>query len=159
MILPGHVAAPVLASRYLNIDCRLAVIAGLMPDLVDKSLLYVLHVTQWGRVPAHSLAALGASTLSVALAGRVLRRDWRWGASWVVGYSLHLLCDLLPPKGALPWFWPLERYAAYVSDARPWFLGGGPVPWFSLVAEIALVAATVAVVWAERRGRRDNPAK
>ena len=69
MILPGHVAAPVLASRYLNIDCRLAVIAGLMPDLVDKPLLYVLHVTQWGRVPAHSLLALGASTLGVALAG------------------------------------------------------------------------------------------
>ncbi len=159
MILPGHVAAPVLASRYLDIDRRIAVIAGVMPDLVDKSLFYVLHATRWGRVPAHSPLALGVSTLVVALAGWLLRRDWRWGASWVVGYGLHLLCDLLPPRGSLPWLWPLERYAAYVSDPKPWFLGGGPVPWFALVAEIALVAAAVAVTWADRRGARGRSAK
>lgn len=151
MIFPGHVAAPVLASRFADIDRRLTVLAGVMPDLVDKFAYYVLHATHWTRLPAHSPLVFVATSLAVALAGRRRRGSWRWGAAWLVGYGLHLLCDLIPPEGILPWAWPLYSYREMVSSGRPWFLGGGPVPWPSLITEIALVAAAVIVELVARR--------
>lgn len=153
MIFPGHVAAPTLASRYLDIDRRLAIVAGLAPDLVDKFAFYVLHATHWTRIPAHSLFGLIASSLAVAFVGRFGRRSWRWGASWLAGYGLHFVCDLMPNEGALPWLWPFNRYSGYVSHELPWFLGGGPVPWLTLTAEVALVAITLTLELAHRRGR------
>ncbi|HOQ97883.1 MAG TPA: metal-dependent hydrolase [Anaerolineae bacterium] len=154
MIFPGHVAAPVLASRYLDIDRRLAVLAGVMPDLIDKAAFYVLHASHWTRLPAHSPLFFVATSLAVALAGRLLRRDWRWGLTWAVGYALHLLCDLIPPDGILPWAWPWHAYGEIVSRGRPWFLGGGPVPWLSVSIEAALVAAALLVELLHRRRAR-----
>jgi hypothetical protein len=154
MIFPGHVAASLLASRHLDVDLRLTLVAGLAPDLLDKTLFYVLHVTHWTRIPGHSPFVLVLSGLAVALAGRLWRHDWRWGASWCAGYTLHLLCDLVPGEGVLPWLWPWDAYAGYVSSGRPWFLGGGPVPWLAVVAEAALVAAAVAQEVARQRRLR-----
>jgi membrane-bound metal-dependent hydrolase YbcI (DUF457 family) len=151
MILPGHVAAPLLASRIVGIDRRVAVIAGVAPDLVDKFVFYVLRASHWTRVPAHSMLALISSTIVVALAGRVRRRDWRWGVAWLVGYGLHFLCDMAPGEGVLPWLWPLNPYAEQVSSPRPWFLSGGPVPWITVITEVALVLALVAVEVARHR--------
>lgn len=145
MILPGHVAAPVLASRVVDVERRLAVVAGVAPDLIDKFAYYVLHVTRWTRLPAHSPLILALSTAAVALAGRLHRGDWRWAWAWLAGYGLHLLCDLIPPEGVLPLAWPLRSYSELVSSGRPWFLGGGPVPWPSVIAEVALVAAALVV--------------
>lgn len=151
MIFPGHVAAPVLASRWLHLDCRVAVVAGVMPDLIDKTVFYLLRASHWTRLPAHSPLFFAGSSLAVALAGRWWQRDWRWGAAWLVGYGLHILCDAIPPQGVLPWAWPLHSYAEMVSSGRPWFLGGGSVPWPSLLAEVALVVAAVVVELAARR--------
>lgn len=151
MILPGHVAAPVLASRFLHVERRLAVVAGVAPDLIDKFAYYVLHATHWTRLPAHSPFIFVLSTLAVALAGRLHRGDWRWAWAWLAGYGLHLLCDLIPPEGILPLAWPLRSYAEMVSSGRPWFLGGGPVPWPSVIAEVGLVVAAVVVELAARR--------
>lgn len=151
MILPGHVAAPVLASRFLDIDRRLAILAGVMPDLIDKLIYYVLHASHWSRLPAHAPFLLAASTLAVGLAGRARRGSWRWGLAWLVGYGLHLLCDLIPPEGVLPLVWPFYGYPEMVSSGRPWFLGGGPVPWPSLIVEVALVVAAASVELAARR--------
>ncbi len=154
MILPGHIAAPLLASRFVDIDRRIAVLAGLAPDLADKFIFYVLHASNWTRVPAHSVSALVASSLAVALAGRLWRRDWRWGRAWVIGYGLHFLCDIMPGEGVLPWLWPFETYSHMVSPSRPWFLGGGPVPWLTLTAEVLLVAAAVVSEVMQRRQHR-----
>lgn len=151
MILPGHVAAPVLASRTLGVDAKLAVVAGVMPDLIDKFAFHVLHLTRWTRLPAHSPFLWVVSALAVAAAGRLHRGNWRWGWAWLVGYGLHLLCDLIPPEGILPLAWPWRSYAEMVSSGRPWFLSGGPVPWPSVIAEVALVVAAVAVELAARR--------
>jgi len=152
VILPGHVAAAVLASRRFGLDLRIAIVAGLAPDLVDKFAFYILHATRWTRVPAHSLTALAVSALVVALIGRWRRSDWRWGASWLAGYGAHLLCDMMPGEGTLPWLWPFRSYSDYVSPGLPWFLGGGPVPWLTLIAEAVLVL--VALVSEIRRRRR-----
>ncbi len=152
MILPGHVAAAVLVSRRFGLDLRVAVLAGLVPDLVDKFVFYILHASRWTRVPAHSLLALVVSALGVALAGRQRHGDWRWGLSWLGGYSAHLLCDIMPGEGALPWLWPFYSYDDYVSPGIPWFLGGGPVPWLTLVTEALLVA--IALIVETRRKRR-----
>lgn len=151
MILPGHVAASLLASRRLKLDLRVSVLAGLAPDLVDKFVFYVLHASRWTRVPAHSLLALAVSSLGVAAAARRLGNR-RWGFAWVAGYSLHLLCDILPGEGTLPWIWPLDPYSDYVSPEVPWFLGGGPIPWQTLAVELALVVA--ALISEIRRRRR-----
>ncbi len=156
MIFPGHVAAPILASRCLDIDRRLAVAAGLAPDLVDKFAFYVLHATLWTRIPAHSLLALAASSVAVGLAGLLRQRSLRWARSWLAGYALHFLCDLMPHEGALPWLWPFNSYAGYVSRERPWFLGGGPVPWLTLIAEVALVTLAVAVELAHLGAHRST---
>ncbi len=153
MIFPGHVAAPVLASRYLDIDRRLAVLAAVVPDLVDKSAYYVLHISHWTRLPAHAPIVFLALSLAVALAGRLLRGNWRWGIAWLAGYGLHLLCDLIPPDGVLPWAWPWRAYADMASTGLPWFLGGGDVPWVSLTVEVALVAVALAVEIAHWRWR------
>ena len=151
MILPGHLAAPLLASRCIDIDRKAALVAGVMPDLIDKPLYYLLHATRWSRLPAHSLLFFAGTSLAALVAGWLWRRDLRWGAAWLAGYGLHLLCDVLPPEGALPWLWPWRDYASYVSQTRPWFLGGGPVPWVSLLAEAALVAAAAIVELRHRR--------
>jgi len=151
MVFPGHVAAPLLASRWLDFDRRWAVIAGVMPDLIDKVAYYVLHASHWSRLPAHSTLFWAGSTLAVALAGRLLRRDWRWGAAWLLGYGLHVLCDAIPPQNDLPWIWPLHNYSEIASSGRPWFLGGGPVPWPSLIIEVVLVVAAVLSELAARR--------
>ncbi len=150
MILPGHLAAPTLASRFLDIDRRVALLAGVAPDLVDKFAFYILHVTRCTRIPAHALSGLAVTALGAALLGRLWRRDWRWGVAWLAGYALHLLCDILPAEGPLPWLWPFRPYSSMISSGRPWFLGGGPVPWLAVIAEIGLVVAAVAVEWAHR---------
>lgn len=154
MILPGHLAAPILASRYVEMDRRLALVAGLAPDILDKSLFYVLHVSHWTRIPGHSPLFLAGSTLAVALLGRAMQRDWRWGKAWAIGYGLHLLCDLMPGEGILPWLWPWNSYAHMVSSSKPWFLGGGPVPWLTLTAEATLVALAIFSELAQRRSQR-----
>jgi len=156
VILPGHIAAPVLASRRFRLDRWVAVLAGLAPDLVDKFVFYILHASHWTRIPAHSVTAFAVSSLAVALAGRLRRQSWRWGLAWVAGYALHFLCDIVPGEGELPWLWPFDPYFSHISSSRPWFLGGGPVPWVTLIAEIALVAAAVAVELAHRP-RRASP--
>lgn len=155
MILPGHVAAPVLASRLLALERKLAIAAGVAPDLIDKCAYYGLHITRWSRLPAHSPLIFVLSTLAVGLAGRLRCGNWRWGWAWFAGYGLHLLCDLIPPEGILPLAWPLRSYSEMVSSGRPWFLRGGPVPWPSVIAEVALVlAATVVELSARRRAQR-----
>ncbi|MGQ9682763.1 MAG: metal-dependent hydrolase [Anaerolineae bacterium] len=151
LVLPGHLAASLLAARRWRLPIPVALLAGVAPDLVDKFIFYVLRASHWTRVPAHSLLALLLSTVAVGALGRMVRSARGWWRAWFAGFGLHLLGDIVPGEGVLPWLWPLRSYAEIASPERPWFLGGGPVPWVTLALEIALVLIAVSVELARRR--------
>jgi hypothetical protein len=56
-MLCGHLAVSVLQHRYLGADLAPALVAGVFPDLVDKTLCQALLVTSGGRMFAHTLLA------------------------------------------------------------------------------------------------------
>ena len=101
-MLLGHIAVSLLLHRYLDADLTPAMAGGMFPDLVDKTLCQVLHLTQSGRMYAHTLLGLGLST---AIVGAV------WGGrearSWGLGYGGHLLADV---GGPVPWLYPFREY-------------------------------------------------
>lgn len=101
MIL-GHLAVSALEHRYLDADLVPVMIAGLAPDLVDKTACQVLHLAPSGRMWGHTLVGLALSTLLI---------DLLWGKraarSWALGYMGHLLGDLNSP---IPWLYPLVAY-------------------------------------------------
>jgi hypothetical protein len=101
MIL-GHVAVSTLLHHYLKADLAPVMAGGMFPDLVDKTLCQVLHLTPSGRMYAHTLLGLGLST---AVVGAV------WGArqarSWCLGYGAHLVADA---GGPVPWLYPFRGY-------------------------------------------------
>jgi hypothetical protein len=106
-------AASLLLSDACRGDRPSALAATIFPDLVDKTLAWVMGVTPSARYMAHSLAAVALSSGLVAvLGGR--RRGFSFGAS----YLTHLVCDLWE-GGHVPWLMPFKRYE-HVSD--PWRL-------------------------------------
>lgn len=101
-MLFGHLAVSVLQHRYLKADLVPVVVAGVFPDIVDKSMCYGLHVVPSGRTWGHTLLSMGLSTVMVSLIW-----GWRTGYSWALGYLGHLLGDF---GSALPWFYPFRPY-------------------------------------------------
>ena len=81
-MLFGHLAASVLQHRYMKADLAPVVVAGVFPDLVDKTLCQVLHLTPSGRMFGHTLAGLGLSALAVRLIWGRRARPAPWGWSW-----------------------------------------------------------------------------
>jgi hypothetical protein len=112
-MLFGHLAISVLQHRYLRADLVPVIAGGILPDVVDKTLCQVLHLTPSGRMFGHTLVGLAASTLVVGLLGG-RRAAW----SWALGYGGHLLGDA---GGFLPWLYPLVRYD--FSQGSPGLLG------------------------------------
>ena len=168
MILPGHVACAVLCRRYLRCDLRLALAASLLPDVIDKLLYHVLHITPNSRLPMHTLLAWLASTALVALIAWLGYRVWGIGSRvqgvainpkphtlhpipWLLAYGLHLLCDSPLAGGDLPFLWPWRAYD-FTSPIRPWAFLFGLDDWpiHTLIVETLLVIATIFI---ERRHR------
>lgn len=122
-MLFGHVAISLLEHRYLKADLAPVVAAGIFPDLVDKTLCQVLHLTPCGRMLGHTLLGLAVSTAAVYLARRdvmysrrscVLEliegrkgRPQRTAWSWALGYLSHLLGDM---GWFIPWLYPFVDY-------------------------------------------------
>jgi hypothetical protein len=101
MIL-GHLAVSALLHRYLEADLKPAIAAGIFPDVVDKFLCQVLHLTPSGRMYAHTLLAAALSTAVVHKAcGR------RTARAWALGYLGHLVADV---EGLVPWLYPFQEY-------------------------------------------------
>ena len=98
----GHVAISLLEHRYLDAELTPVVVGGLFPDIVDKTLCYVLHVTPSGRMYAHTALGLAASTLFAWLLG-----NKRTARGWALGYAGHLLAD---GADTLPWWFPFRGY-------------------------------------------------
>jgi membrane-bound metal-dependent hydrolase YbcI (DUF457 family) len=113
----AHLAASLLLNEACHGDRASAAAGALVPDLIDKTLAWVLGVTPSGRYASHSLAGAAALTLAAArLAGR------RKGASFGASYLCHLACDLWA-SGHVPWLMPFKRYR---HSGRRWELGITP---------------------------------
>lgn len=101
-MLVGHLGVSVLAHRYLKVDLVPVVVAGVIPDVVDKTLCQGLHIFPSGRMWGHTLLGLAVSTVIVRL---LWGRQTAWG--WAVGYFGHLVGDL---GGQVPWLYPFVQY-------------------------------------------------
>lgn len=113
MILPGHVAAAILASHVTGADRGGSLSASMAPDLVDKPVRWVLGITPNDRIPMHTLVAWLSSTIIVWLT-----RGRRCACGWLVGYGSHLLCDEINAHlnpGRIYFWWPLKRYKLHTG--------------------------------------------
>lgn len=142
-MLLGHLAVPIILRHYADeMDLTLLVAGSVAPDVVDKSLQQVGTAVS-GRSLAHSLFALGTSSLLV----------WRcWGntavVSWFAGYLGHLICDM---GGSVPWLYPFAAYPFERTERRLWIKlrDARPGP-----AELVLVAWAAVIVLRTWRGGR-----
>lgn len=107
MQIPGHLAIALTQSRLppFRASKRLRfvlLLASLFPDIVDKTIGYVLHAMPNGRHYAHNIfSLLGLSLLVTLIWGK------RAGWAWFNGYLGHLLAD---STRRVPWFFPLKKY-------------------------------------------------
>ncbi len=103
----GHLAISVLQHRYFKATLAPVMIAGMAPDIVDKTLCQVLRLTPSGRMAGHTLLGLAISAGFVAL---VWGKRAAW--SWALGYLGHLVADA---GGEVPWFYPFAHYDFHPS--------------------------------------------
>jgi membrane-bound metal-dependent hydrolase YbcI (DUF457 family) len=138
----AHLAASLLLNEACHGDRASAAAGALVPDLIDKTLAWVLGVTPSGRYASHSLAAAGALTLATAfVAGR------RKGASFGTSYLCHLACDLWG-GGHVPWLMPFKSYR---HSGRRWELG---ITRSAVLLELVgmLVLRTLVARWTAEEG-------
>ncbi|MFH5801614.1 metal-dependent hydrolase [Haladaptatus sp. CMAA 1911] len=105
-----------------GIGIVLAVLFGTqLPDLVDKTLSWGLHLFPQGYSVAHSILIaipIGLLVLSVAIA----TSRFKLGAAFTVGYWSHLLGDAIlavPKSGVTPsdrLLWPIVTLPPYASE-------------------------------------------
>ena len=134
MIL-GHLAVSALLHRYLDTDLGPTVTGGVFPDVTDKLLCQVLHLTPSGRMYGHTLLGLVLTTTLVRLVSGA-----RVARAWVVGYLGHLVADM---GGFVPWLYPFRSYN----------FEGGDIGLFSIVRRVVrsplrVIAESALVVWA-----------
>lgn len=104
MLFLGHVAISLALADATDSDRAATVAGNLLPDVVDKTLGWVLHVTPSGRALAHGLPFL---SLTVVVARALLStRSWRGVA---VGYLGHLIADLYG-GGQVTWLAPFRPH-------------------------------------------------
>ena len=112
MNIPGHIAIALVQhrlppyGRFFRGNGKEFVLplltASLFPDIVDKTIGYILHLMPNGRHYAHNIFSLMASSLLMTLIwGKVA------GYGWFTGYLGHLLSD---SNKMVPWFFPLRHY-------------------------------------------------
>ena len=147
MIL-GHLAVSALLHRYMDTDLGPTVTGGVFPDVTDKLLCHVLHLTPSGRMYGHTLLSVAFTTTLVCLAfgARVAR-------AWALGYLGHLVADM---DGFVPWLYPFRRYS----------FEGGDIGLFSVVMRVMRnplrmgfeLALIVWAAWALASHSRSEPA-
>ena len=114
MVPSAHLAASLLLNEVYRGDRASAAAGAVVPDLIDKTLAWLLGVTPSGRHAAHSLAGAGVLTLTTAWLAGPTR-----GASFGASYLCHLVGDLWE-GGHVPWLMPFRKYA---YSERRWNLG------------------------------------
>ncbi|MEM7344905.1 MAG: metal-dependent hydrolase [Chloroflexota bacterium] len=108
MQIPGHLTVALIQHRCLtllsgkSIALEPILVSSLFPDLVDKTIGYLLHWMPHGRHYTHNLFSLiFLSSVVTVIWGKSA------GRSWFVGHLGHLLADT---KGIVPWFFPVKHY-------------------------------------------------
>ena len=146
-----------------------AVVAGLLPDLIDKPLSWGLGLLPAGRSLGHSLL-IAAPTLALLLALGVALDRRRGTVAFAVGYLSHLAGDVAYPllvDGELRvgfLLWPLVAVDSsgsgggvpYLTELLVEFVAvlASPGGVFYLLADAALLGLAVAVWRADRRAER-----
>jgi hypothetical protein len=156
MILPGHLAAGYLAAHYAKLDERVAMVAAIFPDLVDKTGRYVLHVTPNGRVPMHAALSLLITTALIWLLTRQGPMAWAWAAGYASHLCMDVLTDIIQYGSGLDYLlWP---FRAAVASRYSQIYGSifDYVVWV-FVAE-GLVTAWGLAVFVLKRRRLQRPA-
>jgi hypothetical protein len=98
----GHIAASLLVADVTGSDRATTVAGNLVPDVIDKTLSWVLKLTPSGRWLAH-----GLPFFSLASAFALVVVDRRRARGFALGYAGHLVCDLWG-GGRVPWLAPFE---------------------------------------------------
>jgi hypothetical protein len=139
----AHLAASLLLNEVYRGNRASAAAGAIVPDLIDKTLAWLLGVTPSGRYAAHSLAGAGVLTLATAWLAGPTR-----GASFGASYLCHLVGDLWE-GGHVPWLMPFRKYA---YSERRWNLG---ITWRAALLEFAgmVVLARLAARWVAEGGR------
>lgn len=110
------------ASLARHIDLRLLMVAGLLPDIIDKPLgmLVLGDVYGTGRLFCHALVF----PLVLAVAGTVLWRRRRVRALLILAYGsgLHLVLDGMWRMPATL-FWPVTRIQVHPESSGDWLAG------------------------------------
>ena len=156
MHLPTHALASWLVAesgpaRTARRERILVLCAGLIPDLDALSLLGGVEAYQrWHRIVLHNALAAFACAL---LFGSIARPGLRLatGLLALVGYHLHLLCDLVGSAGPDGSNWPIPYFVPF--SHRPIEFSGqwGLASWQNVSFTVALLIASWAL--AVRRGR------
>lgn len=142
---PGHVSTSYLLAYSMKLNMGVCIVAGLFPDLFDKTMKYVFHVYPYGRVIMHSLLGVFVASLVI-----FLLKGKRWGISWFVGHVSHLFCDFLgdiftPGPPFIPWLFPFQTYEW--PEGKMFF---SPV---LLLIELSIMALAVKVFYCNRMNR------
>jgi hypothetical protein len=147
MILPGHVAASVLAARAFRVDVRVAILAAWAATTAAAAIAAVVAAMgryRGGRAAAGGHAGPPPQALSTA-------------AAFGMGYGVHLLCDSALFGGWLPLFWPWyvqpqnDWGAAYLFGIRLSLRMAWMLAWEGILTALALA------VEARRWVRRPRP--
>jgi hypothetical protein len=155
-VILGHLAVSALLHRYLvdELDpggLAPAMTAGLFPDVVDKLLCQVLHVTPSGRMYGHTLLGAALSTLLV-------RKVWgaRAAWAWALGYLGHLAADM---DGFVPWLYPFREYDFEGEDIGLFRIVRRAIrnPIRMGVESALLIWAVFALVGRPRSAHQQNP--
>ncbi|MCP5077863.1 MAG: metal-dependent hydrolase [Psychromonas sp.] len=108
MHIPGHLAVSIAQHclpPFAKNKKTLAplILAGLFPDIIDKTIGYIFKIMPNGRHFAHNIFSLVGVSLFVGIIwGKVT------GLTWFAGYLGHLLTD--QGRGLVPWLFPFRKY-------------------------------------------------
>jgi hypothetical protein len=108
MQIPGHLAVALAQHGLVPKSKRqrrllvVLLVASLFPDVLDKTIGYVLKLMPNGRHYAHNLFSLiGLSLVAGLIGGKTI------GLAWFGGHLGHLLVD---SHNSVPWFFPFKQY-------------------------------------------------
>jgi hypothetical protein len=134
-VIFGHLAISALLHRYLDLDLGPVMAAGVFPDVTDKLLCQVLHITPSGRMYGHTL-------LGAALTTPLVRKVWgaRAARAWAIGYVGHLVGDM---DGFVPWFYPFLEY-----DFRRGEIGLFDIVVRAMRSSLRVIVESALLVWA-----------
>lgn len=153
MILPGHLASAIIASRLPGMHRPTALAASLFPDLFDKMLHWIFHATPSDRLWGHTAWAMVGTTVIAWTLEKGLQKP-NVGRSWLWGYAVHLAGDITAP---VPLLYPLSRRGVHMgARMREILQGNRRFPWRVLASEGLLAMAAMTLELHAYRQRRST---